>query len=484
MYRIVLVDDEPWSLKELSHVFNWEGENFKLELSTSNPLEALDYISSHSIDVVFTDIRMPELSGLQLMQQLRKMGNDSEFVFISGFTEFSYVQQALKEGAFDYLLKPVIPNDADSLLKRLKLQLENKRLNKDIEDFDCIMLDMLNAREFFDSRRFSPECNPYTVLSIIIKDKNDEPRIQKILSDLLTSSINLYLGSGKYTFLIFTQMDDLEFIKEVNNMLGNEKKIFVGISSFSEDLLQLSRLLKESEAAIRQSFICEHPRIIEYKKSGNASVKKLIALITKEFEANDEYALSKVLKNIPCYIKDNSLGILDVLFLWNQLVAYLTGKYDESMEEFNIKFMDLEHITSQFADLSELCDFLRTILLTYISKENLHSVPVEATNAFKDLFAYVNENYCSDLSLKSLSDQFFISFTYASALFKKHIGKTFSDYTSDLRMKKALQLMKDTTLSIEDICSQVGYNDYFYFNKLFKKYFGMPPYKYRKVNLL
>ena len=127
MYKIVLIDDEPWALAGLRKIFNWHNKQFEIAAESTNSVEALDIIRRVQPDAVFTDIRMPDISGIELMKIIRSEGLDIEFVIISGFAEFSYAQESLRLGAFDYFLKPIQIKEANTLLKTLWEYLEQKK---------------------------------------------------------------------------------------------------------------------------------------------------------------------------------------------------------------------------------------------------------------------------------------------------------------------------------------------------------------------
>jgi two-component system, response regulator YesN len=101
-------------------------------------------------------------------------------------------------------------------------------------------------------------------------------------------------------------------------------------------------------------------------------------------------------------------------------------------------------------------------------------------SCFNRMIAYIDRHFEQKLYLKDLSAQFFINQVYCCQLFKKNLGKTFSEYVSELRIKEARELLKQTGLSIEEIAIKSGYVDYYYFNKVFKKHCGMTPTKFRK----
>ena len=129
MYTIILVDDEPWALAGLRKMFKWHEKHFEIIAETTSSVKAIDLIRSKKPDAVFPDIRMPEISGIELMQMIRTEGLNTEFVIISGFAEFSYAQKSLQLGAFDYRLKPLQLKEADTLINTLWDFLENKNHN-------------------------------------------------------------------------------------------------------------------------------------------------------------------------------------------------------------------------------------------------------------------------------------------------------------------------------------------------------------------
>lgn len=126
-YTAFLVDNEAWALVYLERSLSWEANGFTLLGSSTNSVEALDTILRLEPDVVITDIRMPELSGLELMERAHRAGAVCEFVFLSGFPEFSYAQEAVRLGAFEYCLKPISPQQGNELLGRLRERLAARK---------------------------------------------------------------------------------------------------------------------------------------------------------------------------------------------------------------------------------------------------------------------------------------------------------------------------------------------------------------------
>ena len=109
-------------------------------------------------------------------------------------------------------------------------------------------------------------------------------------------------------------------------------------------------------------------------------------------------------------------------------------------------------------------------------------VPESKNQTFKPILQYVTENYRRDLSLQDLADQFFMNPSYISQLFKKEVGETFTAYVARLRVAQACELLERGDSTVQDIAEKIGYRDYFYFTRLFKKLTGQTPTQYRDAH--
>ena len=126
MYKVLVVDDEYWALQGVCNSFPWDKYGFEVVASTTSSLEAYDYIRSIEPDVVFTDVCMPEMTGIELCIKSCEEGYPSLFVFVSGFDDYKYTREAIINGAFDYCLKPIDEEETDKILRRLKDTLDRQ----------------------------------------------------------------------------------------------------------------------------------------------------------------------------------------------------------------------------------------------------------------------------------------------------------------------------------------------------------------------
>lgn len=131
VYRVLIVDDEPMALYSAAHAFPWMKYGFDEPVTTTDSAAALELLRNQRFDAAIVDIRMPKYSGIDLIRIGREENLPVTFAVISGYTDFSYVQTALRLQAFDYCLKPIMPEVAESTLERLAQHIRATRLSGD-----------------------------------------------------------------------------------------------------------------------------------------------------------------------------------------------------------------------------------------------------------------------------------------------------------------------------------------------------------------
>ncbi|EGN39025.1 two-component system, response regulator YesN [Lachnospiraceae bacterium 3_1_57FAA_CT1] len=123
MLRILFVDDEPFILQGLSVLIDWEKEGFEIAGTAANGLEAIRFLKNNEVDLILADIRMPAMSGLELLEKLRTEGiSNAYFIILSGYSDFEYARKALQYGCMDYILKPVRKTELIAALDKVKAE--------------------------------------------------------------------------------------------------------------------------------------------------------------------------------------------------------------------------------------------------------------------------------------------------------------------------------------------------------------------------
>lgn len=133
MYNVLIADDETWVIFGLKRMIEKSGLPFRVIGETNDGVTTLEEVEKKKPDVLFSDIRMPGDTGLELLEHIQEKKLDVKVVFVSGYAEFTYAQKALSLGAVDYLLKPIKPDMMTTVLKKLEVKLAGKVQEEVIE---------------------------------------------------------------------------------------------------------------------------------------------------------------------------------------------------------------------------------------------------------------------------------------------------------------------------------------------------------------
>ncbi|MDI4646377.1 response regulator [Cohnella hashimotonis] len=477
MHKVMIVDDESWAIRGIRNAFDWEKNGFEIIGQFTSAYKAWDAILTQKPDLVFTDIRMPDISGLDLMQRAKAHELDTEFVVVSGYAEFKYAQEALRYGALNYFLKPLDVDMADSFIAELAMHFSKRSAAR-----NQLLLDALTSPDAAEIKRYLPlpegadECY-YQVLSIDYE--GDHLNFRKLLSLERKPVTAMEVEAGTNKKLIVLMAEHKACLVWDEFVLKNTGMNTVGISSVSSQLTHMSKLIKEADLSASQAFLDESAKVVHYEPKVQL-VKPCIDEIHRIIQGNQLGDMDAYINGLQAYFKDRQLGMSEVVYLWNQAVGILINAYAEELKDMELDFLNYAEIKERFQHFESLCSFLHDVLASIRQGTNRSLHEGVILSHFNKMVAYIDGHYEQKLYLKDLSAQFYINQVYCCQLFKKNLGKTFSEYVSELRIKKARELLKKTDLSIEEIAIQTGYVDYYYFNKVFKKHCGITPSKFRK----
>ncbi len=172
MFHILLADDEKMALLSTEHSLPFSAHHMAVTVRTSDSLEALRLLETRFIDAAFLDIRMPGLSGLDIIQKCREQPFCPRFIVVSGYSDFAYMKQAIQLGAFDYCLKPIQSEEADALLRRLEEELCQSRMQNG-PDMLRRLSDPGTQTEFLRYLGFAEPADSLTVIAVLAAHLSD-----------------------------------------------------------------------------------------------------------------------------------------------------------------------------------------------------------------------------------------------------------------------------------------------------------------------
>lgn len=470
MYKVFIADDEEFVVKSLIKGTRWEKYGFEAVSSANDGIEAYETICKTKPHLVFTDIRMPGMSGLELIKNIQKVHKDILFVVISGYAEFAYAQKAIDYGAIGYCLKPFDEDEICSILKKARSILD--KLTNDERDMLSLLEEDNNEAvgkldDFLKGNGITVEKGIVIIASIGSK--------QLVFPEGL-KYVKIKTGSYKYLYIL-ENSDPVGMGQTLWDKLPDEIK-GVGIREGIYSTVHLRKYVDEAFTSAYQFFITGKRDVYRTVNINHRSMESLIDKFENDIIKMDIGEVIKVFDAISDTAKNGACTIKHAVNIYNVYVkisSRLLG--EESYEEYVYSFEDLCYL---FKDINAMLEHIRAKITGFVGiKKSVLKEDVK-NEYFKKIIQHINQNFYKEISILSLSQDFSINPNYISQLFRKEVGMTFTDYITNLRMDYAKELLHKTQYSQGEIASKCGYTDYFYFIRVFKKITGLTPGQFRQ----
>ena len=537
MIKILLVDDEIWNRKSLQDQVNWRSLGIEISGEAKNGVVALEMIRQDQPSIVITDIRMPMMDGIQLMEILHTEFPHILIIILSGYAEFEYAKKAIYFQAFDYVLKPIDTDQLEATLKRAVAVLRENELKHDdilqltqkVNESGSLSKEKFLTNLIIGSDLSEEEINhlvrkkgfqfhwPRMVILIIkaenfdeiaeLKYKHDRELTSFVLANVIGELFQNYEDS--IIFRNFTRQKELILIKgfatdndrviieeiyeKCQTVIHTVREItkfelYIGIGREFTHIKDARHSYTQALEAVHNSGIVHTNRIIhidevssriDYYIYPDNKEKALIYYLGNGYkpQANQliEELFSELSDSKTIHPQSIRNTVLELTFSMNKLLKKHHMMLENLLNEPNIP----DKIMNEFFTIKELKEWLKEI-----STEVIDFVSGSKKTGLKktvlELISYLDQHYSNELTLYGVAETLFINPVYLSRIFKNETGMTFNDYINKLRMEAALKLLKDNNLTMNDVSEMIGYGNTSYFLKKFKEFYGCTPTEYRK----
>lgn len=512
MIKALIVDDERMFRKAFIATVPWEAHGFEIIGEAENGAEAAELLAAHACDVVFTDILMPRMDGLELMKHIKAHYPEITVIILSCHSEFAYAKEAMKQGARDYILKlSVTPENISDLLEEIKDFVEKRDCDKKkLEMMDqekenllsSLVQKILNRNLAISEDDFHRSRQIY---GLKMRYQNNFMALVDVVNfhdaERMKGSFNLY----EQFYGEVAPMMDMDLIKLSENrfiVIGNiagasyqdvfesvvdradAHNIKLSVTMYSHDfcikdvndifygiLLPASGQYFFDAAAVRyagheqkkvNSREFENFLAILEKLSGNLLVYRYRELLGKlyaevaESDGSSEAKLKAIVGNIRI--------ILAAILEAEQNLVF---KFDCHMDKI-YTIIELNNVFENM--ITEFCN---------------SSLGIEYKNMksnIKDVINYIFAHVDRNVTLKEAAGIANLNERYFSDLFKKEVGKSFVGFITDIKIRKAKNMLITEDYRIYEISNRLGFDNETYFTKVFKKITSCTPQQYRKLN--
>lgn len=528
MSTLLVCEDERIIRKRILNAVDWAAQGVHRVLEAENADEAMALAEGEEVDILLTDIRLPGLSGLDLVERLRAKGRDISVIIITGYSEFDYAHASVKLQVDDYILKPVrAAKIADSVRRALQRRQERVQKDERLEDlrrqieknrealrdklFQDILgsytadevsstLEYLGLSEFFQRPITVAVCHldfqapgepeqsdRYLISNLCLHDalkgRLEESSLDYRLLNYRMNRLVVFISgsAGYFTRLAQELLDSAE--------CGAGVGLTIGVGTANRGVEGTLISYREATRAAKLSYLYGSGRLFFYRdvQQENESRGEHIAVLQKstiedDLRVGNFERIREQVRRIFDSFREHSLDLGSISAICNSLMlqsARTLAELGHSVfsimgPEFHL-FVDAEEFSS-LDDLREEIEGFYEKVSNWIEQKRDRRNS-ELVSQIKD---YVDEHYRESVTLSDLSERFHLSTSYISLLFNKHLGKNFSDYVTARRIETAKEQLTHTDRRIYEIAEQVGYSDAYYFSTCFKRVTGLSPSQFRE----
>lgn len=484
MKTILIVEDEKMIRQGIKAIIQRSGVPVSVIIECGNGVDAWEILQEQKIDVMFTDIRMPQMDGIELVRRIQKLQHMPMVVVVSGYDDFSYAVEMLRNGVREYILKPVEREKIIEVLHRLNQELEHR------------------SEQSLTERRAGYQQMKYLLVAEDVMEE-ELALLEKKCEQLFWEGSYAVCCFGKRThiedneeIILLSDVEDSNVcIVEERNLellLKNElSRVHAGISSIHRGVRELRKAYEEAYEMRRRAFcICG---TAEYGKIGTANVPE--GLRKQALKLLEEHAFMQRVQLIGTEKTEELAAHWNRLFgeagkehitpeeleqAIREMLAEIRRIYRNSLDEKKSFWLEEYTHVFEYEDIAEFEDGLMYHILELHNTIQSSLDGNVSRQKMKQAVEYISANYNKDLNMAVVSNHISMNYSLFSFSFKQYTGKNFVNYLKDIRITEAKKLLRDTDKKIIEISQEVGYDNEKHFMKLFKSACGVSASEYRK----
>ena len=527
MKKMLIVDDEYYFREGFKTLLPWEDYGYDMLLEAKNGAEALRLIEEETPDLMFLDISMPIMNGIELLRNLTAKGIYVDTVLLSGYSEFEYAKKAIQYGVKEYLLKPVVASDIKELFERLTNK-DSARASETV-NMDSIQrgiirnklfMDMVHgefqqerARLFHEVVGIHMEAPCYSVMIFrimrstdwwnqtdmkvwrygaknLIRERFDDDLGYRLFDISNTDICCVLWAQGDGSAVNITKLKSIgaSVVGAVYSNLGI--KMHVGIGAICQKVKDIRASFSQAEQAV-ESQLLFHYDVIAYSEVmpliDDVNIFKVEdkRKLLSALYINDTRTVAHIIHGVFKDIADTCASMFAVHNVISELSSILS-EAKHHVKSINKKAeiaLDTKIDLGQCTTLKEAASRVEQIYME-ASRLIMEARPAKSTamNTVEKTKQYIRGEYHRpDLSEMEIAKNMYVTRSYLCLIFKKETGTTIGHFLRDIRIQRAKELFKAGNTTVHYIAKQVGFADANYFSKSFKKQTGTTPSQYISI---
>lgn len=533
MYKLLVVDDEAYTRNYMKVHIPKLNEHWEVVCEASDGCEALDMLARHEIDLIITDIRMPEMDGLQLSKQVAELYPSQHIIILSGHDEFAFAKEAIHYGVEFYLLKPIVKEELKEALERITLQIEEEKTKqlayhtmKNFSDTSKahVIKNFLKAATSDNSveiKALYPLIHRFkinlieneAIIMILALDQDvlldqsipvhDYPVFQFILNEVATEIIE---GLGKGWVFLDYEEQTVVFLKGESEeaLIAASQELFNQINEImlKDTGISITGTAGNTEHEVLQVYVsyrnAKHMLLNRLTLGGNAFycykeqqdiqhrlavLDKIISTIQSSLLNENDMLYFEAIKQYTELIESTSRS--EFYHYGAYLVQHMSRLNTHDQGEKLEKALQQLKMSGRQISLSTTPDEIIHSLsnITKVFSEETSSDPkhINEHDAVRRAKEYIYAHYAEPLSLALIAEKIGVSINYLSSIFHSSLGESYIKFLTRVRMEQAAKLLTvKQPLKIYEISERIGYISVKHFSHVFKKHYHITPGEYQE----
>lgn len=529
--KVLIVEDDYIVRKGIICSLEWEKYGLVICGECSNGEQGIIMAEEQKPDIIITDVRMPIMNGLKFSEKVKKILPSVKIIVLSGYEDFQYAKEAIRIGVYEYLLKPIDAAELLNCVCLLKNEIERERTIKIHQDSMEMMLDE-NKRQIYDrimNQLISPRHKEqtdeiknkmsnlgivfsgsrYKITLLLLEDfqlltqNHSDGEIEGLLEKTrekvktvfsIGIQVEVFLSSKGHFVLLFNydrnskiaeERNYHTLIKKITEEVGFQCVFACGLEK--ESMEGIYESYQEAMMALRSRSCKSEKRIIYYESSMQKKqgvfieVKKEEKMLIEYLQKYDVIGMKRVMNMMLHNAIHNEADFQQVKATCARLSILIITNLEEmgieleTLNEYSVEFLwEIQEFDTMYSLKKWIVKFLDMVsaVLTKTEKEKYNVI-------IRKALEYVEKYYAEEIQVKNVAAELYITPNYFSQIFKAQKGIAFTDYLNQFRINKAKNYLDDMSLKIYQVAEMTGYQNYKYFNKVFRKYVGCSPKEYR-----
>ena len=508
MYRVIIVDDEPVIRRGLRETIEWDALGLEVAGEAADGIEALKLIRETRPEILITDIRMPEMDGIRLIQEVKKLDLNIKITILSGYSDYDYLKAAIRLGVDNYLLKPIDNDELVSNLRNAVNEIEKEAaVNLQIRQGTILLrsntlrrlvtgnISPEELKEKAEFLRIPLDADRYLCAVCTVSRQIPENRREQFFRDIVAekkdSRVAFMDGDGNLALLLIPGREgadragiqrDLEALAE-RALEESEISLMIGTGPFTDGPEGIRRSYEGAREALDYCAFLKSGSVIWFdevpaeSRSGQIPDRTNYEQMKEYIRRGEQETLKEYLKtSLDEMTEDAGAGYHRIRNLIMHIAVRMTDCFRAiygSMNAFRepadfdyARLFTLRGYEDMRGWLFQLCDgFFAANRILLGRSTSVVGLAVD----------YITEHFREGVTLRQVAADCHVNTSYLGQIFRKETGSAFTDYVNNLRIQEAQRLLNNPTMKVYEIAEQVGFTDYHYFLKIFKKVTGRSP---------